>query len=667
MNDTFHSEEVTLNITDEEESLEWIEINYTGPEEYNHTFTFEEDDDLWENGYFSHDRDVLGESSGSYNISVFANETNEEDEEIVYTGYIEDVVIDSTVPSRDRSPRGAIDHDEPEVEITFEDTISGLENATLEVLGENETTEENLDGSQEETLTIDYSDESLDTGTYDVEWSVYDFSGNKREGDWTFTVSTDYEGDTNPDFDPSPGLFTEEEWEDDYSEYLVLILEETGDEVTDKEVTCYDGSGDEIDSDSNSIDGDTEFDCRVRMSEYGDSNVDIYAEICNEAGYCEETSTESYTFDGSPPTVIGLDTVSGHYVFNDNFDVEFEAFDDTAGVDQVEYYFEPGDEGEGYEVEYESGTIEFEADTSDLDMGENTLYVRAQDILGQWSTAEVLDFEYYPDEGPEVEIETDKNITTEAGSSENLDLTVENTGMFFIEDLEVEGYLEDIFEQTETVQDLDNGSSVSFTWTVDTEDGDLGEHSIEVSSDSPPYSTEVPLIVDANEEQMSEIDQQFSTQQNNLEQLRQNITDLEQDGLSDERSEEVETSITAFEQRVNDAEQAIEEGKYYEADEHLSGISSDFSEAETSYQEVRSDHVSAQRTRMIGIGLFLLVLTVSGAAAFFAYNDDYDFNFDSMVDSDLEMTSLGGIESRIKAVFKNEEEAEEFAWNGFRD
>ncbi len=590
------------------------------------------------------------------------------DGEIVSEDYAYDFIIDGEDPERgDRSPRGAIDDTEPEVEITFEDTISGLENATLEVVGENETIEEDLGGSEEETLTIDYDDEPLETGSYDVEWQVYDRVGNERSGDWTFTVSTDYEGDTSPEFDPSGGLYTEEEWEDDYNEILVVLLEETGDELTDKEVTCYDDSDNEIDSDSSTIDGDTEFECDVSMSEYGDSNVDIYAEVCNEAGYCEETSTDSFTFDGSPPTVIDLDTVSGHYIFNDNFDVEFEAFDDTAGVDRVEYYFEPENEGDGYEVDYESGTIEFEADTSDLDTGENTLYVRAQDTLGQWSTPEVLDFEYYPDEGPEVEIETDENITTEAGSSENLDLTVENTGMFFIEDLEIEGYLEDIFEHTETVQDLDNGSSVSFTWSVDAEDGDLGEHSIEVSSDSPPYSTEVPLIVNANEEQMSDIDQQFSTQQDNLEQLRQNITDLEQDGLSDERSEEIETSIAAFEQRVQDAEQAIEEGKYYEADEHLSGISSDFSEAETSYQEVRSDHISAQRTRMIGIGLFLLVLTVSGAAAFFAYNDDYDFDFGSLVDSDLEMTSLGGIESRIKAVFKNEEEAEEFAWNGFKD
>jgi len=691
-----------LGLGSAEDELEWIEpedgefipdtpdfnisdpagvIEEEGDENEEINVTFSEDNETWEeisveqideDGYVTPTWEDT-ESSGEYYLNATNINNTDRNQTIEVTLDKTGPVIDSKSPSNGEY----ISDDSPTVEAEFEDDRSGVHYTNLTVY-EDSDREDLVDYTFGETDNPELDTDLNDTETYYVEWWVNDTLGNDRgnwedeewDDEWSFTVTTSFEGDEDVDFDPSGGLYTEDEFEDDYNEELEITVYETGDEVSEKEVICKDDSDDEIDSDGfESLDGEdeVEFYCDVDMSDYGDSTVDIYVEVCDEAGHCEESDSEEYTFDGSPPTVLDLDTVSGHYIFNDEFEVEFEALDDTSGVDQVEYYFDFDGAGDGTRSSESDGTISLDIDPSELDDGEHTLYVRAQDNLGQWSTPQNLDFEYYPDDGPEVEIDTPEQFEVEAGSTGDFDLSVENTGMFIIEDLEIEGHVEDIFNQSETVSHLDNGSVVSLTWEIETEDEDLGSHDLEISSEGPSYSAESELLVTANEDQKQEIDQQFSGHDQSLDALRSNITELEEDGLSEERSEEAEAAMASFEERMDEAERAIEDGEYYKADEALSGISSDFSEAEQTYEEVRSDHISSQRTRMLMVLLVLIGVGGIGAVGFFAYSEEYDFDLESVVDSDISVNSLEGIESRVNAVLKNEDEAEEFSWDGFRD
>jgi len=666
---------LVLGVTaaEEDEPLEWIEpedgeyipdtpdfnisdvqgVDEDGEnEEIN--VTFSEDNETWEeisveqideDGYVTPTWEDT-ESSGEYYLNA-TNINNTDRNQTI------EVTLDKTAPVIDsKSPSDGeyISDDSPTVEAEFEDDRSGVHYTNLTVY-EDSDREDLVDYTFGETDNPELDVELNDTETYYVEWWVNDTLGNDRtnweddewDDEWSFTVTTSFEGDEDVDFDPSGGLYTESEFEDDYNEELEITVYETEDEVSEKEVICKDDSGDEIDNDGfESLEGEdeVEFYCDVDMSDYGDSTVDIYVEVCDEAGNCEESDSEEYTFDGSPPTVLGLETVSQHYVFNDEFEVEFEATDDTAGVDQVEYYFDFDDEGDGTRSSESDGTINLDIDPEELEEGEHTLYVRAQDNLGQWSTPEAMDFEYYPNEKPEIQINTDEEIEVEAGESTDIDLSVENTGKFFIEFVEIEGEAEDLFNKTETVSSLENGSVVSMSWNIDTEDEDLGIYDFEIYSDNPYYSKEATLFVTANEEQRAQIEGHFDGYQQEFEDLKGNITELEEDGLSEERRQEISSGVANFEERVSDAEEAIEEGDYYAADEALSGISSDIVQAQETYDEVRSDHISSQRIRLALMSLFLVGLVGGGAAVFFAYNEDYEFNFDRLVESDLSITSL---------------------------
>jgi len=606
--------------------------------------------------------------AGTYNMTVKAENTGNGEE----YAFAENFTVDNEAPeiSIEEPSDNYLDDGDFDIEATFTDELSKLQNATLEFLD---------DGDREDIVYLDENDTEEETLELDVDLSdgddykIYanatDMVGNNDSESEEFTVTEDLEASTSVDLDPEGGLFTVEEFEDDYNEQVEITVDEEEDAVTDKEIACYDdSSGDQLDSDGDEDiqNSDGEFECEIDMGDYGGSTVDFYVEICDMAGNCDETSIEEYSFDEDPPEVFDLDSSTGHDIFNDDFEAEFESFDDVSGTERAEYFFSLSNEGDGEQFSADEGENSFTVETSDLDTGENTLYLRTRDEVDRWGDSETFEFEYLPDESPEIEIETSQNISVTSGESKNFQITVRNVGDIIVQESVFEAVSEGVVDEEEELPEIGVNDSTTFDITFDTEEEDLGEHQLEMSTDNPSKTVEIPLYVTANEEQRQEIDGYFSEYDNELNALEENITDLKDQGLSEEREQELESTFTNLEQQLNEIEQSIESGEYYNVDGSVASLGSELDSAQVEFTEIEEQHYSDRRTRRV-IALFAFMFLGSlGAVGFFAYSEDYDLDVNKYYDSDIDIPTPEDIVVKIESIIKDEEEAEQFEWDGFK-
>lgn len=456
--------------------------------------------------------------------------------------------------------------------------------------------------------------------------------------------------------------------DEEYDLELTFSDEDESDEI---DVTCFDGSDDEIDSgtvDPSGGDSDS-FTCQVEGEDYAGSSTDIYVEMCDQAGNCKTSSTYTFNFDQSAPNIYDLATVSGATVFNSNFDIEFEASDDASGVDEVEYYFEEDTElGDGTDIEYDSDTDSYTIDLSDLSSGDDhVLHVRAKDEVGRWGDASTIEFEYYPNEKPEVSLSVPESMEVIYGEEKSFDVTVENSGKLYIEEVEVSVSAADFYSDSENVSSLKSGDSETVSFDLNADDASLGTHDVTVSTESPSASKSFEVLVRASENQEENINQTYQDYLSKLEELKQNATELKP-GLSQERKQRLEANLSDFESKVQNAEEAIANGKYYRAKSILSDIETDYSAAQQSYETVKEEQAAADQRRTYMIIGVVLLLGLGGLGAFFLASDEYDLNLDALTDSDIDIQRIEDIPARIKMMFKNaEEEAEEFEWDGFNN
>lgn len=126
-------------------------------------------------------------------------------------------------------------------------------------------------------------------------------------------------------------------------------------------------------------------------------------------------------------------------------------------------------------------------------------------------------------------------------------------------------------------------------------------------------------------------------------------------------------NFSELNQSVSEAKSAYEDGMYFKVDDQLSDFDSQFSRAQQTFKQVKSDHESAQTWKLIFIVLALIVLALVGAAAFLLYSDEYDVDVDNLVDSDINVDGLDDLKARAEAAFTSKEEADEFEWDGFKD
>ncbi len=605
-----------------------------------------------------------GDNSGQYEIEVTGNETSTGDD--VTEGPISFTYDNSPPEISSQSPEvdGFTSEDNPDIEASFEDSVSDLQNASISFEGE--TDEETSIGSSSQDLSIDGNDyDSLDDGSHTVDYEAYDEAGNRLEGSWDFTVDTEYDGDSNPDFWVEKDG---DEINDDYFDFEddVVLVADFGDAdsetdttvnciVEDEEVDSFTVSAGDDDPDESDTTCDIDYD---EDEDYYDTNAEIYLEMEDEAGNTEESDTQELGFDASTPTISEFKSSSGVSVFNEDFEMSYEAFDSVSGIDYVDYSVADGDESQ---LDESSGT--FTVDTSGLEQGSFEVQAQAVDNAGKVSDERSFEFEFYPDEVPELELEGDSELNVTSGSESTLELELSNTGRLLVPEGEINGS-EDFVEST-SYGDVAPGESETVDITFSPENG-LGEYSVTLEASTVEASHTVDVLVRADSSEQDEIDAQIQSYREDLDDLSSRVEGL-RPSLSQERSDRVNSDYEEFESQVNEAEQAVEEGRYYEADEILGNLNTSRQSAESTFDTVKTEHETAMRNRYIIAGLFFVLLLTGGGAGFILYSDDYEVDIDSLKDMDIGSSGEQSDEASDGYSHSETEEEEKSALDKIRD
>ncbi len=617
-------------------------------DEWGELYDFEsEDDNDW-----VYDWDLSDAGTGTYELR--ANETeSEEDWEII------EVTVDNNNPELSlERPDEFTNDDEPEIEVEATDETSNIENITVSIEdGDGDEIDEKdcIDAdSDSETCTIELGD-GLDDGEYTIEATAFDEGYNSDSETWEFTVDTTIDFEVDPSFTPSPGIH---KWEDGDS-LTIEIADNSEDEGVNLE--CQDEDGDTIDS----VEGitDTTTSCEID-DDYTDQEVNLTVEVCDMAGNCEEEGFFEFVFDASPPTVVSLEMPSG--LVNDNFPVEFDAFD-ASGLDELEYFYNDDglDTGDGAPVEINDTTDEFTASVAGLDAGEHTLYVRFRDNAGWWSEAETSEFTYDPDADPDLSFSTPENVSVEAGESTTFSVTVENTGDVFIPGTDISASADELFSDTYTIDELRPGNSTTAMFTVPTDEADVGGYDLVISA-GDLVSEETTLAVRATGDQEERLESDLSGYEDRFELLEQNITRLE-GVLSGERMERLESETSDFRNRIDGARDAKEDGEYYKISDYLENIEEDYQKASDALEDIEREHRIDRRNTFLMVGGGLTLLVIAGVGGFLYRSEDYDTG-ELLEGYDIDTGIIEDIEDRLKGlVDRAEEEAEEFEWDGFEN
>jgi hypothetical protein len=307
-----------------------------------------------------------------------------------------------------------------------------------------------------------------------------------------------------------------------------------------------------------------------------------------------------------------------------DFDVSYEAFDSVSEIDQAEYFFdESTDEGEGSEV----SDGEFTVDTSDLDEGEHELFVRVQDGVGKWSETDSFTFDFYPDEEPEASLNVAESLNVTSGSTEDLEVEIENTGVILVPS----GTVESVAPEESTTVDVELSPG----------EDDLGENTLSVELDGVNASAEVDVLVKASGDVQDDIESDLDDYASDYENLSSRVESLRSE-LSQERKDRLDSDFSELESSVQEAQDAVDNGEYYMAEEIVSDLESQMQSVEETYSTVEEEQRIDNRNTLIGLGLGLFLLLIASGVGFVAYSDEYELDISAL--QDLDVPAIGNIE-----------------------
>lgn len=569
----------------------------------------------------------------------------------------------------------SIVNENPVVEVSASDPNSGVKNISYTV------TEDDGDFSESTECNSDICEldlEQLSGGDYSISATSYDEVGNiETENSLSFTVDTEYDGDESPSFsvgegdDGDDGVVT---FDDSVDMDVTLGSVDSVSETTAECIVGGESVGEgTFDADS----GESEFTCTIEHDEdadYYDEEAEVYVRMEDAAGNDAESDREDIIFDVEPPTVSELGSVTGLSTFNSNFDAEFDAFDPTSGssIEEYEYFFN-GDSDQSTVNPYEDGEFTVDLEGSDLDSGDHNLHVRVRDEAGRWSTSEIFEFEYFPNRDPEVSVNVPENVSVTAGESTEFQVSVENTGEFLIETVGL-NISSEIFTRSGDISSLEPGESVTTGYEVSSSEDQIGEYTVDATTDNPSDSQSFVFRVRANEDQRNSIESDLNRYEERLESLEANVSELK-NSVSDSKASRLDSNLSGFRNDVQEAREAVDAGEYYRAESALNGIEADFSRARDSYENVQQEYRASQRMKMILAGFAVLLLGGVGGVFILDREDVIDAEqYVEMLrekagdmDVDSAGSGLGGIGEKISDLLDNEPEAEEFEWDGFRD
>lgn len=634
--DSSYKDPLTLNVTNNNNAAN-ITFQIEGPNSQKVTR-----EDVGGQEYVTYEFSAGSGNYGSYDFTVNSSENNSES--------ITGVTLDGDSPEIDsKSPEGFVSDEDPNVELSASDPTTSVTEINVSVDGEEDS------DSDKAEVSLD----NLDDDEYTVDYSIKDDVGNLEEDSWSFTVDTSYDGDSSPNLDPEGGVVELGEYEDTD---ITVTLDEN-EESSDITVACYDSDDDEVDSETKDVDSETDFDCQVEGDDYSGNEEDIYVEMCDEAGNCEESDSYTYKFDGEAPIVSDLETSSGASSFNSEFDADFEVSDDVSDIESVEYYFESGtDEGDGESVDYSSGDSSFTVDPSDLESGEHTLYVRAKDEAERWSDTSSIKFDYYPDKTPEVSLTSSPEIQIISGNSKSFQVTVKNTGDIHIKSVDLK-ISSPIVSGSKTVEDLAEGDSESISFDIPTSKEDIGDYSLTVTAQSPYSTREISMRVKANQDQRDQIESNFSDIKDSFQDLEENVTRLKPK-LGEEKRSDLTSNFSQINDSITGAEQALENEKFYEVKSVVDSFDSEFKQASKTYESLKEEYNQSQQMKVILVAVGLILVSLVAVLGYLLYSGRVERS--SLRDHGIELGKIEDLRLKLESKLKGEEQAEEYSWDGFK-
>ena len=625
-----------------------------------------------------------GYGTGTYD--VIANDSSEG------TGDVTDfsLDVDASGPALDDSetfpsPDESISDERPDIELRFDDSPAGVDGGSVDASFQNsdidldKTDETDGDGGG---ATFEPDEDLSSEESYTVGWSAEDTVGNTGSNEFDFTVDSGYNGPTGVSLEPEDGNVI---GLDDDEFQLDVTVDENDDGDTEIEVGCYEDSDFDNAYDTGTIDdtGDNDeedrtFTCDIEVGEYSDGDT-IYIGLADQAGnrYSDSNDdiTASYEIDTRSPVVQSLEFASTDVsdpTFSSDFDASVEVDDDTESTSRVEYYFDSDtDDGDGTPLEWD-GDGDYTIDTSDLESGSHTLHIRARDSVDDdngdafhgYSDAETLDFSFNPDASRSIDLQATENITVTAGESGTLDATAENTGGAFISDFNVS--VSGFFSGQETVEQLRSGAQEEVSFDFGTSESDLGSSSATLEADGFDASKEIAIDIEANQEQRSSVNSKLQRYSNELESLRSNYTELKSK-VSGARESNLTSQFNEYESLIQNMRSAVESDNYAEAQELLSDAQTRLETSKGSVSDTQSFVESRNQRNNIIIAAVGLLAVVGIGIGGFIYSERYGLDIKQALDSDIPTTSIDGLKSRVRTIFTDEEDADEFEWSGFED
>jgi hypothetical protein len=657
--------DVSFNAEDHDGNIQNVTLFYQGPSDENFVSWGSMSGSLTN---YSETIDIgnIG-SSGEYDVKAAVYNPSglvEETDSRAFT-------LDETSPSLETSQNYVRDGG------TFEFTVSDDYTQVVDVSIQNTEDSDLVDQDWSDAcdagdscdLSVDVDTGDIDDGnTLDLSAEATDDVGNTGSEDWDLTVDNDYEADDSPEVeiegaDDSNNVMMESD------EDVEMTVSLDSGEDAPVGVKCFVGGEQINDIDYESFDSDEsqDFTCDIEGDEYAGGTSEVYVEACDEAGNCIETDETEYAFDSSKPFVTDFDTVQSYKVFNDDFKASFDAGDDASGIDEVEYVFDLSTQfGEGNSVEVESGE-NFTVDTSSLERGSHTIRLRAQDAVGRWSDSASVDFEFYPNSRPQLNVKSPGNVTVTAGGSKTIDVEVSNPGKLFVESAKLTASAGEVLQVERDLSGLAEGESETVTIQIDTASSDVGKYTLNLQTDQPQDSVSTTLLVEANQDQEQNVESRISNYTSKLEGLNSNISELRKGGLAEDLNRSLNSNVSGFTTSVQNAEQYAEQGDYYRALSALEGIDAKYEKASQTYSDVEQQHLINERNRMLKmLGGLVFVLAIGGGF-YFARNGDYELDL-----SEYRVPEMGGVTSAISEkveslgeFIEEEEEEAEQKFQGF--
>lgn len=616
----------------------------------------------------------LGSGDGSYELRI-RNVSNDDN---VIDGPVE-LNLDTQPPSDPNlvSPENPTSDDRPDIEIELSDE-SSLDQSTAE-LGF-ESSPDDYDGSidsvsVQDSAVVGEPDSDLEPGTYSLSLTVNDSAGNRFSENEvaSFEYDGSYDGSETADFSPTgivPG---------DQETVFLEVTPETDDDFEDQDLRggCY--KSDDLDDRYDSLeefdagDSDAEFSCEIELDEYQSQDT-IYIDFLDEAGNrlsdSEDPVETSFEVDSGPPIVddLQIENSAGNNVVSSDPRISFDVEEETSDIEEVVYYYGDEEPSQGNQLDYQSDVYSLEPPISP---GNYEVHVAAKDDLQDedgdsvwgYGPSDEEEFEYRPGADPNLEISVPENLSVVSNQTLELEVSLVNDGLVESDATTVR-LSSPLFSEETELGPVEPSSSIENTFRVTNSSLETGAYTAYVTAGDDNET--INLLVMPTSSQKQEIESAATRFLSQLSNTSSKYSSL-RNSLSPGKREALDRRLTSLNSSAEDIRTGLNKSNYVE----LTGSLEDSTDALSSFSSnVSSENQRIQdrsfRNKLLilggAVGLVILV-----AAVFFTFSSRFSLNASRIFDSDLDIEKPSDLWNRLRSVFEDEEESEEFDWDGFED